>query len=101
MYLGHLAQSHPLLPSLLQQVLARLAGEFVSLKTQACGRYLLEGDKLFYLVQEGRITSYNVCYTKLLRAWTNLTGTSPVAGQAWLKVKFPHWSSACISYNFV
>jgi len=53
MYLGHLAQSHPLLPSLLQQVLARLAGEFDSLKTQACGRYLLEGDKLFYLVQEG------------------------------------------------
>lgn len=53
MYLGHLAQSHPLLPPLLRQVLARLAGEFDALKTQACGRYPLEGDRLFYLIQEG------------------------------------------------
>ncbi len=53
MFMGHLAQAHPLLPSLLQQVLARLAADVEALKTRACGRYPLEGDDLFYLVQEG------------------------------------------------
>ena len=92
MYLGHLAQSHPLLPPVLRQELARLAGEFDSLKTQACGRYPLEGDKLFYLVQEGMtalpqalqpeyheeyldiqlvITSYSIHYTKLYDSLPN------------------------------
>ena len=39
-----------------------------------CKNFIFQGNEVYGLSENGRITSYNVCYTKLLRVFSSLNG---------------------------